>query len=272
MTIKEVEQQTGLGRSNIRFYEKEKLIVPAKNSSNGYKDYSQEDVEIIKKIAYLRTLGVSIDDIRLVILHEIALREVIKCQSVKLDEQITELQNSKKMCEKMLQSDTLTFEDMNIEAYIINVNEHWEKNRKLLRFDSVGFLYKWGSVVTWWILLFVCIVVAVLSYPVLPPEIPVQWNDGIATSWVSKYFIFVFPIACIFIRTILRPILYGKLQIYAPCVEIVTEYIANSMCLVVLSVEVFSILFVIGLVKNIVIVLFIEGVILAYLLFMGVRG
>lgn len=60
MTIKEVEQQTGLGRSNIRFYEKEKLIVPAKNSSNGYKDYSQEDVEIIKKIAYLRTLGVSI--------------------------------------------------------------------------------------------------------------------------------------------------------------------------------------------------------------------
>ena len=29
MTIKEVEVQTGLSRSNIRFYEKEKLIEPS---------------------------------------------------------------------------------------------------------------------------------------------------------------------------------------------------------------------------------------------------
>ena len=28
MTIKEVEEQTGLSRSNVRFYEKEKLITP----------------------------------------------------------------------------------------------------------------------------------------------------------------------------------------------------------------------------------------------------
>lgn len=28
MTIKEVEEKTGLQRSNIRFYEKEKLVVP----------------------------------------------------------------------------------------------------------------------------------------------------------------------------------------------------------------------------------------------------
>lgn len=38
--------------------------------------------------------------------------------------------------------------------------------------------------------------------------IPIQWSSGIATSWMSKYFIFTFPIACILIRTILRPILY----------------------------------------------------------------
>ena len=53
MTIKDIEQKTGLRRSNIRFYEKERLIEPAKNSNNGYKDYSQEDVDKIKKIAYL---------------------------------------------------------------------------------------------------------------------------------------------------------------------------------------------------------------------------
>jgi len=31
MTIKEVEERTGLTRSNIRFYEKEKLIEPSRN-------------------------------------------------------------------------------------------------------------------------------------------------------------------------------------------------------------------------------------------------
>ena len=56
MTIKDVEERTGLSRSNIRFYEKEKLIEPSRNESNGYRDYSENDVENIKKIAYLRTL------------------------------------------------------------------------------------------------------------------------------------------------------------------------------------------------------------------------
>lgn len=67
MTIKDVEERTGLSRSNIRFYEKEKLIEPSRNESNGYRDYSENDVENIKKIAYLRTLGISIEDIRNII-------------------------------------------------------------------------------------------------------------------------------------------------------------------------------------------------------------
>ncbi len=51
MTIKDVEERTGLSRSNIRFYEKEKLIEPSRNESNGYRDYSENDVESIKKLS-----------------------------------------------------------------------------------------------------------------------------------------------------------------------------------------------------------------------------
>lgn len=104
MTIKDVEQKTGLGRSNIRFYEKEKLITPAKNSRNGYKDYSLEDVDRLKKIAYLRTLGISIIDIRSILLEETTVYEVIRYQSIKLDNQIKELKNSKKKCDRILKS------------------------------------------------------------------------------------------------------------------------------------------------------------------------
>lgn len=80
MTIKDVEERTGLSRSNIRFYEKEKLIEPSRNESNGYRDYSENDVENIRKIAYLRTLGISIEDIRSIISEKVTLQEMLEKQ------------------------------------------------------------------------------------------------------------------------------------------------------------------------------------------------
>ena len=102
MTIKDVEERTGLSRSNVRFYEKEKLIEPSRNESNGYRDYSKNDVENIKKIAYLRTLGISIEDIRNIISEKVTLQEMLEKQKEVLKNQITDLNKAKLMCEKML--------------------------------------------------------------------------------------------------------------------------------------------------------------------------
>ena len=52
MTIKEVEQILNIPRATIRYYEKEKLIDPQR-TENGYRDYSDEDVELLKKIIIL---------------------------------------------------------------------------------------------------------------------------------------------------------------------------------------------------------------------------
>lgn len=97
MTIKDVEERTGLSRSNIRFYEKEKLIEPSRNESNGYRDYSENDVENIKKIAYLRTLGISIEDIRSIISEKVTLQEMLEKQKEVLKNQITDLNKAKLM-------------------------------------------------------------------------------------------------------------------------------------------------------------------------------
>ena len=88
MTIKDVEKRTGLSRSNIRFYEKEKLIEPSRNENNGYRDYSENDVENIKKIAYLRTLGISIEDIRNIISEKATLKDTLEKQYEVLKSQI----------------------------------------------------------------------------------------------------------------------------------------------------------------------------------------
>lgn len=83
MTIKEAERITGLSRSNIRFYEKEKLISPERNENNGYREYSEEDIKTIQKIVYLRTLGISVEDIRRLSNKEAALYDVVKKQRQK---------------------------------------------------------------------------------------------------------------------------------------------------------------------------------------------
>lgn len=63
MTIKELEQRTGLPRTSIRFYEQEGLLTPERRENN-YRDYSEEDVRTLEKIKLLRQLSLDLDDIR----------------------------------------------------------------------------------------------------------------------------------------------------------------------------------------------------------------
>lgn len=64
MTIKDMEQLTGITRQNIRFYEREGLITPCRNPENQYREYSMEDAVTLKRIRLYRKLNVSIEDIR----------------------------------------------------------------------------------------------------------------------------------------------------------------------------------------------------------------
>ncbi len=64
MRIRDVEQQTGLNRNTIRFYEAKGLLRPER-SDNFYREYDEEVVKQLKRIAVLRKAGISIADIQL---------------------------------------------------------------------------------------------------------------------------------------------------------------------------------------------------------------
>ena len=49
MTSKEMEARSGVARANIRYYEAEGLLTPARRK-NGYRDYSEADLELLEKI------------------------------------------------------------------------------------------------------------------------------------------------------------------------------------------------------------------------------
>ena len=58
MKINEVEAAVGVTKKNIRFYEEEGLITPSREPGNGYRSYSQADVERLRRIKLLRKLDV----------------------------------------------------------------------------------------------------------------------------------------------------------------------------------------------------------------------
>ena len=57
MKINEVEAAVGVTKKNIRFYEEEGLISPSREPGNGYRSYSQADVERLRRIKLLRKLA-----------------------------------------------------------------------------------------------------------------------------------------------------------------------------------------------------------------------
>ena len=67
MKINEVEAQVGITKKNIRFYEEQGLLSPRRNADNGYREYGDEEVQILRRIKLLRKLGVPIEEIRRII-------------------------------------------------------------------------------------------------------------------------------------------------------------------------------------------------------------
>ena len=103
MKIKEVEERVGLTRSNIRFYEREGLLLIDRDQENNYRDYSEADVERIIKIKNLRMLGVPTADIKRLFADEISFDKVISDCMERIKEQERELKEIHRVCENMMQ-------------------------------------------------------------------------------------------------------------------------------------------------------------------------
>ena len=63
MTINEIAKELNITKRAIKFYEEKGLIKVAKDN-NGYRNYSECDVEVLRMISIYRKLGISISDIQ----------------------------------------------------------------------------------------------------------------------------------------------------------------------------------------------------------------
>lgn len=129
--IKEAEQLTGISSQNIRYYEKQGLICPARNEDNSYREYSDNDIERLKLIRLFRKLGMSIEELRRLLNGEVDLRSAVEMQEKRLESQRNELNNALDFCKKIHEAQLA---DFGVDRYLQQMEEDERSGSVFMQF------------------------------------------------------------------------------------------------------------------------------------------
>lgn len=98
MKINKVEELVGITKKNIRFYEEMGLISPARNEQNRYREYTDEDVEMLRKIKLLRQLFIPIEEISKIQKGYLTLEDCMMRHKIFLEREEENIRHSKSIC------------------------------------------------------------------------------------------------------------------------------------------------------------------------------
>lgn len=99
MKTKELEQELGLSKHTIFYYEKEGFIHPDRDD-NGYRIYSEQDIQTLQLVKFLRNLNISIDDVKGIIEGTVSFEECLKINQIHLNKQIEGLKEIENRIDK----------------------------------------------------------------------------------------------------------------------------------------------------------------------------
>ncbi len=108
--IKEFSQRTGVSSEAIRYYERVGVLPAARRAENGYRIYSDDDVEHLNFISRARSLDFSLDEIKEIV----ALREGGEAQCLYVINQINT--NIKEIDHKIAELTRLKTELLELQA------------------------------------------------------------------------------------------------------------------------------------------------------------
>lgn len=116
MTSREMEARSGVPRANIRYYESEGLLSPAR-AKNGYRDYSEADLRLLEKIRLLRRLGVGVEELKELQQGSRSLTEALDSRLAALTGERGTLERAAQVCGELRHSGQ-TFETLEPGAYL----------------------------------------------------------------------------------------------------------------------------------------------------------
>ena len=77
MTTHEIEEMLEIAKQTLIYYEKEGFITPQRNSNN-YRNYLKKELDILELILLLRSMEISIDEIKLILNNQFSIRDALK--------------------------------------------------------------------------------------------------------------------------------------------------------------------------------------------------
>lgn len=145
MKINQVEQAVGITKKNIRFYEDQGLLHPSRNLENGYRDYSEEDINILFKIKLLRKLSVPIDEIRKMQENRLSLDDCMKRHIISLDHERDNIALIKEMCEELSQKEQ-TLHSLDASVYLEKMQQLEEGGTRFMDISKSDQKKKYGPI------------------------------------------------------------------------------------------------------------------------------
>lgn len=121
MFINEVEHIVGLSKKSIRYYEENGLLNPKRNKENDYRIYTEEDINKLKIIKFLRELGVPIKELKQLNDGTLLLQECMEDRIKKINEEEKNYNKVKSMCIEISKSNN-TFNTIDITKYFEKIN------------------------------------------------------------------------------------------------------------------------------------------------------
>ena len=96
-----MESLVGITKKNSRFYEAEGLLTPRRNSENGYRDYGEAEVEVLRRIKLLRKLGLPLEEIRQMLSGTHTVGDGMRRHLVTLEREQKNLEQSMELCRRL---------------------------------------------------------------------------------------------------------------------------------------------------------------------------
>jgi len=121
MLISDVEHKVGLSKKSIRFYEENGLLTITRNQTNDYRLYTEEDLHKLKIIKFLRELGVSIRELKMLNDGTLSLTDCMSDRIKKITEEEKNYIKLKEMCEEIKEKN-YSFNNIDIEKYFNKIN------------------------------------------------------------------------------------------------------------------------------------------------------
>ena len=135
MKINEVEAAVGVTKKNIRFYEEEGLISPRREPGNGYRSYSEADVERLRRIKLLRKLDVPLAEIRQMLEGECTLAEEMTRQLERLHTRRTDLDEAVNFC-TLLQKEPVSLNELDVEQTLARLTAKEEQGVSFVNIEQ----------------------------------------------------------------------------------------------------------------------------------------